>query len=426
MRRQAAIVCVSLGLAAGGCALNEVPPTAEQLLQDGIAALGIGEIEAAQDYVARARGLSPEDVVTAQWSSVLAELLWRDDQAIAEQWQALRIARRQGLDNEQMLRIQGRLGDLLYASGRWGESTIWLQSGEQGDATQRREAFAQITRMLPFSRYPSGPFLTEQRLLPGDSPEFACGVAGKQRSMAIDTGTSMTTVSREFGQELGVHSLRPAGAAIDGAGRQLEVQVGVLEQFTVGDVGLGSLPVLVVADEALQLRDLSGGPVRVPRGVLGLDLLAAFRMTLDPERESVVLERPIGLAAEDSVQCVRAEGRCLAPVVVEGVRMWFVLDTGASHSSLTAEGVSMLPGGDSRATPSFRRIRTVGGGLLSVREVRDLVLRTSAARFQGVALPVVPRAPGGFFPVHGVLGVDLLSRCRVTLDRGRARLVAVR
>jgi hypothetical protein len=26
------------------------------------------------------------------------------------------------------------------------------------------------------------------------------------------------------------------------------------------------------------------------------------------------------------------------------------------------------------------------------------------------------------FPVDGVLGVDLLGQCRVTLDRGRARL----
>jgi len=125
------------------------------------------------------------------------------------------------------------------------------------------------------------------------------------------------------------------------------------------------------------------------------------------------------------VQCVRAEGRCLAPVFVEGVRLWFVLDTGASHSSLTTAGVGALPGGDARTVPSFRRVRTVGGGLVAVREVRDLVLRCSEARFLGVTLPVVPRAASSLFPVHGVLGVDLLSRCRVTLDRGRARLLAV-
>jgi hypothetical protein len=126
------------------------------------------------------------------------------------------------------------------------------------------------------------------------------------------------------------------------------------------------------------------------------------------------------------VQCVRAEGRCLVPVVVEGARLWFVLDTGASHSSLTALGLSRIPGGDERAVPSFRRVRTVGGGLVAVKEVRDLVLRCSDARFLQVTLPVVNRGRAEVFPVHGVLGIDLLSRCRVTLDRGRARLTAVR
>jgi hypothetical protein len=72
--------------------------------------------------------------------------------------------------------------------------------------------------------------------------------------------------------------------------------------------------------------------------------------------------------------------------------------------------------------PGFRRVRTAGGGTFSVREIRNLVLRTSKVRFPGVDLPIVPRRAGGLFPVHGVLGVDLLEQCRVTLDQGRARL----
>ena len=42
-----------------------------------------------------------------------------------------------------------------------------------------------------------------------------------------------------------------------------------------------------------------------------------------------------------------------------------------------------------------------------------------------MTLPVIARGDAGLFPVHGVLGVDLLSRCRLTLDRGRARLTAI-
>ena len=88
--------------------------------------------------------------------------------------------------------------------------------------------------------------------------------------------------------------------------------------------------------------------------------------------------------------------------------------------------LQQMPGGEARASQSYRRVRTVGGGLVAVREVRDLVLRCSEARFLGVTLPVVARGTSSLFPVHGVLGIDLLSSCRVTLDRGRARLAALR
>ena len=425
MRQQAvgpAMFSVAMWLA-GGCATRSPEPVEDQL-ETVARALRQGRLEQAMDVVARARARNPQNADAAQWSSVVADLLWNDDEALREQASAIRAARIQGVDAATDAAQRGRLGDLLWQAGRWGECTGPWMAGAQGAVAERRKAFALISSLLPFVRKPAGPLLSEQPLL-GDAPEFVCGSGDRQRPFAIDTGTSMTTVSRSFAEELGVRNRQPAGTALDGAGRPLAVEVGLLMQFTVGDIEMGPTPLLVVDDEALRLRDFFGGPERVPRGVLGLDLLASCRLTLDPERKSVVIEMPRGLPEDQSVQCVRADGRCLAPVFVEGVRLWFVLDTGASHSSLTKAGVEALPGGEARTVPSFRRVRTVGGGLVAVREVRDLVLRCSEARFLGVTLPVVPRAADVLFPVHGVLGVDLLSRCRVTLDRGRARLLAV-
>lgn len=408
------------------CATRPPEPPIETRLEAIAVALRLGRFEQAVEEVARARWRHPSNPDAAVWSSAIADLLWQDDRAVTEQIAALRNARAAGADAPTLAGLSGRLGELLFQAGRWGECSGPLLVGAAGDDATRRRAFATIASTLAFVRRPAGPLATEQPLLPGDAPEFVCGAGDRQRAFAIDTGTSMTTIARSFADELGVRNLMPAGKALDGTGQTLAIDVAAIDGFTVGDVELGAVPVLVVDDVALRLRDLFGGPDRVPRGVLGLDMLAAFRMTLDPERQSVVLELPRGLPEGESVQCVRAEGRCLVPVFVEGVRMWFVLDTGASHSSMTAAGVAALPGGDGRASPSFRRVRTVGGGLVAVREVRDLVLRCSDARYQGVTLPVVPRAPGVLFPVHGVLGVDLLSRCRVTLDRGRARILGLR
>jgi hypothetical protein len=58
----------------------------------------------------------------------------------------------------------------------------------------------------------------------------------------------------------------------------------------------------------------------------------------------------------------------------------------------------------------------------SVRTVQGLVVTVSEVRFRGVDLAVIDRAPSKVFPVHGVLGADLLLQCRTTLDGGRIRL----
>jgi len=382
-----------------------------------------GRVEQAREELARLRAQYPGDFEVAYWSSITAELLWRDDEAVREQLAAIRRARVAGVDAEVDTALRGRLGDLLFQAGRWAEATVPLEVGAVGDEAERRLALAAVSRLLPFRRKQTGPLLTEQPLLDSAIPEFVCSAGELQRPFAIDTGTSMTTLSRSFAAELGVRSLRSAGAAEDSAGRAIAVEVGLLPRFAVGDVDVGNVPALVIDDAALMLRDLHGGPERVPRGVLGLDLLSGFRLTIDPERDSVVLGLPRGLPERESVQCVRAEGRCLIPVTIDGARLWFVLDTGASHSSLTSSGAEALPPGR-RATPSFRRVRTVGGSLIAVREFRDVVLRVSDARFRGVTLPVVSRGPSGAFPVHGVLGMDLLGRCRVTFDGGRARVLA--
>ncbi len=410
--------------AAASCVGRPPPEPVDAQLALAATALREGRLEEGLELITQARKRDPRHVGAARWSAVAADLLWNDDEAIREQTSAVRLARRDG-DAAEVARLRGRLGDLLFQAGRWGESSAPLLAGAEVLDARRRTAFGVIASALPFVRRFTGPLLTEQPLLPGEMPEFVCGTRDRLRPFAIDTGTSMTTVAATFADELGVRSKRPAGEAVDGAGRPLLIEVGLLPQFRIGDVDIGAVPVLVVQDRALRLRDLHGGAERVPRGVLGLDLLAACRLTVDPERGSVVLELPFGLPAGQSVQCVRAEGRCLVPVQIEGNRLWFVLDTGASHSSLTEAGVERLPGGSSRAVPSFRRVHTVGGGVVAVREVRDLVVRCSDARFRGVTLPVVHRGASTLFPVHGVLGVDLLSRCRLTLDRGRARLSAL-
>ena len=104
--------------------------------------------------------------------------------------------------------------------------------------------------------------------------------------------------------------------------------------------------------------------------------------------------------------------------------MWFILDTAASHSSLTKRGLEDLPGGARRATPDYRSLNSLGGAFLS-KKVTGVVVQTSAVKFTGIEFPIVDRTNFGTFPVHGVLGVDLLRHCRLTLDGSRILLEQV-
>ena len=158
-------------------------------------------------------------------------------------------------------------------------------------------------------------------------------------------------------------------------------------------------------------------------GVVGLDVLSRFRTTFDPDRRSVVFQNPRGtLDAEPdagTVPLVLNAGCMQLPVTIEGVKLWFILDTGASHRSLTDLGLRALPGGAARATIEHRPHRTLSGTSRIVRQVPNLSLDVSDVGFTGMSLPVRPQRRSSSFPVHGVLGADVLMRCRVTIDRGR-------
>ncbi len=383
------------------------------------ALLAAGDIEAAATAASAARRTFPQHGGTAVCSATIADLLWRDDLAVAE-WRAVIASKDRAGWTVAMAR--GRLGDQLFAAGRYGESVVPLFHGALGDDASRRHALMKVARRLPYRRKQIGPMLTEQPLLDGRLPEFECAIGSLRRPFAVDTGSSMTAISASLHRAIGGDGATDIGTVVDGTGQSIPALIDVVEGFAVGDIWLGALPVLVVDDQRLEMADRFGGPDRPPIGVLGLDVLSQFRMTLDPTRKTLILEVPRGLPETSSVQCVRVDGRCLVPVAIEGRQLWFVLDTGASHSSLTLAGLDALPGGVGRAVAGFRRVRSAGGGLISVREVHSLVLRVSHVRFPGVDLPVVDRGPGPLFPIHGVLGDDLLRQCRVTFDRGRARL----
>jgi len=108
---------------------------------------------------------------------------------------------------------------------------------------------------------------------------FDAGIDGR---LAIDTGASRTTLTRTLAWTLGLEHEAPLRHEhfLTAAG-PVTLPIYAIDGAAIGGAHLGALEVAVC--------DACGGPGL--DGLLGLDSLAGFRVTLDPERAHVVLER---------------------------------------------------------------------------------------------------------------------------------------
>lgn len=414
---------LSLVLGASACVhagRGDWPSDRDQLLATMQEALRAGDVLTTEGLLARARQRYPIDTDVLRLDALMADMRWRDEIAIAD----LKAICRLESDPAAIAEASGRAGEKLFMVGYWRESEAHLRAAIAGEAESpersRRQAWADLARSLPAiwrgptSVEASAPLASEPL------PELLLGVGERGGAFVLDTGATITTLSMSLARALGVEPLLPGGEVSDGAGQPFSVHYGILQELLVGAVRLGPLPVLVVSDQVLAMRDLFGGPGRAVDGLLGLDVIVRFRVEVDAKARLLTVSSPRGIDAAHAVPALRVDGGLRIPVVVEGRSLWFQLDTGASHSSLTPAGVRELPGGDLRAAAGFRIVHSPGGTRYSVRELRSLEVRASGAIFSEVDLPVVDRPAGATgLPLHGVIGADLVSRCRMIFERGR-------
>ncbi|MCA8956867.1 MAG: aspartyl protease family protein [Planctomycetes bacterium] len=422
MSRPTDALLLALAVSGGGCAYwwNEAEvESAQQYVASARRELGKGNVQLAADLLERARVRFRNDEAVLRWSIELRRMQGRDQEALRL---LLELRRNDNLRSISRRELDGQIGELLFRLGKYSESAHFLHGGDSGPRAEQRRAVAGIAQLLGYVRPEPDYRPVETKLFGGTWPAMVCGFGDKQRLGLLDTGSSMCTLSKSFADEVGVAGLSEFGMVRDSLGEKCSAWIGVLPSLTIAGVGVGPLPVIVVEDERLALRDWYGGPDHAPSAIVGLDVLHAFRMVCDLPQHVARFERPRGLREPDTAACLFVDGCLLVPVEVDGVAMWFILDTAAGQSSLTDVGMRVLPGGAGRAIPDHRQARSLRGRGFIARKVVGLVLRVSAVKFANVELPVVERLSESSFPVHGVLGVDLLEHCRLTLDSGRMLL----
>lgn len=238
-------------------------------------------------------------------------------------------------------------------------------------------------------------------------------------TLLLDTGATATSLTPEVLHKLDLHpsAETPTRTTAVVGGTRLQVPVLTLQSLSVGTVRRDNLPVGV-------LSSFPNAPLI--DGILGADFLQSLTLTFDYARSQLWLlppgTAPSGsLTAATAIPLQYANGLLLVPVRLNGqAPVSLILDTGASYSMVTpvlAQQLGLQPAPDAPT----RTMQRGDGQQHSVAFVRCPTLQLGEAVVQNVPVGVVdilPQAPA----IGGLLGMDVLTRFTVTLDRTTRQL----
>jgi predicted aspartyl protease len=239
---------------------------------------------------------------------------------------------------------------------------------------------------------------------------------GRPQDFVLDTGSELTTVSRQTASSSNIRPITYTLSAGVGEVGLRGLQLGRLDKFEVGTLTMSNVPVMIKAPA------LRGLPKRETESFSPLAL--GLSMTIDYAARKLTMAR--ALPDEASAQRLPMRHHRLSMVrgMVNGSRpTYFVVDTGGeviSISTATAEAINMQP---SRKI-ALRVYGTSGWDrdaflLPGVNLAFDEI---SYPNFSVVVLNL--RAPSVLlgFEVGGIVGHRFLSPYRVSLDMGRSEL----
>ncbi|MEQ1505600.1 MAG: retropepsin-like aspartic protease [Myxococcota bacterium] len=240
----------------------------------------------------------------------------------------------------------------------------------------------------------------------------------------VDTGYTYSTCDDDLVDALG---LRTRGTVrVRGELGRARATKARLPAFELGGHRVGSL--------VCQVRDLAttsslDDPDEVPiAGVIGMDVLRAFRVVFDPADGALHLDDPARAAplVGPGVTRLRRSGvhglRTRLEVRIGRRVAWPILDTGAGATYLDGAALGLEP------SSTLDNVVVRGTGAVGHQVRRMIAYEVDAVRVGGQkagAATVIDRDRGWWAP--GLLGLDLLGRFHQEYDfaRGRARLTPV-
>ena len=238
---------------------------------------------------------------------------------------------------------------------------------------------------------------------------------GRLQDFVLDTGSELTTVSRQTASSANVRPITYTLSAGVGEVGLRGLQLGRIDKFEVGTLVMTNVPAMIKAPA------LRGLPKRETESFSPLAL--GLSMTIDYAARKLTMAR--ALPEEPSSQRLPMRHHRLSMVrgMVNGTPTYFVVDTGGeviSISTATAEAINV--------TPSRRialRVYGTSGWDRDAFLLPGVDLSFDEINYPNFSVVVLNlRAPSVLlgFEVGGIVGHKFLSPYRVSLDLDRSEL----
>jgi hypothetical protein len=243
---------------------------------------------------------------------------------------------------------------------------------------------------------------------------------GKKTLFIVDTGSNGNALTNWFAAELGIATTsHPEDTVRDFAGTMLEVARSESLNVTADGTVVSRGVIGVVANPILPRRRGIGG-VLSPRSMLPpnfttvLDLRADRLAVIDGSLQGDPWQGERSLAPDGTRACEKP-GIYLVPAEVDGAGVVLRLDTGSEQTSVfAASKVGQL---------LSSRVATASGAQSSVIQqfgtVDGIAFRAGKVA-QKLSVLLIPGESSPKCQYDGLLGMDVLGRCQVVLDRERA------
>lgn len=282
------------------------------------------------------------------------------------------------------------------------------------------------TRVYDFSGLPRTQ--VPMRSARPDVPRIEARLNGTRPVTAvIDSGAVLSIASRQLADSLPIHRLGKFTGTFYGLlGEPIDVEFGLLESVTVGDIVVQNVPVAIMPDDKMHFISTGRTPFNIDF-LLGANFLKEFRTDLDFPRGVVTFQRLTELDRHPDAEqnlFIHAFRPYVRGLVNQHGWFVFVLDTGSEVTFLNDDQHLSLP--LHSATPKVHgaMLQGLGGSKKHGAKVEDVELGIDrwAGKFRTVPMYSATENENA----AGILGENFLSNFRVVIDYGRMRLELIR